>query len=132
VPRHDGPGAWAGAEADGDLVRSDAHPDTTSRRPTLIARTSEAEALSDGVWFVQHSDRSFRIRQSADGGVWIVRPAGDALLRVLIPDAVSVPPHDSDAELGPLWFAAALAPPISQKGTAAGAPSDAPGQRRRP
>jgi hypothetical protein len=116
MQRYDGPGAWAGAEADGTRRCSDAHPDTTSRRSTPIAHASEADVLGDGLRFGEHPERSFRIRQDADGGVWIVRRAGDALLRVLIPDALSVPPHDSDAELGPLWFSAAW-PGLSAKKT---------------
>jgi hypothetical protein len=56
VPRYDGPGAWAGAEA-GDRVCSDARPDTTSRRPTPIA----PDAATAAGWGDRPPPKSLRL-----------------------------------------------------------------------
>jgi hypothetical protein len=68
---------------------------------------SEADALSDGAWFGGHPERVFRARRGAEGEVWIVRRAGDVLLRAIIRDSLPTPTRDSDGELGPAWFLAA-------------------------
>ena len=132
MPRRLGPGAWVGAEADG--VRSNARPHIGSPRPAQLASNvasapgrrepplafetppvGEADALDDRVWFGKHQERSFRSRRGAGGSIWIVRRAGNALLRVLIPHPLSSPARDSDGELGPLWFAAAWPSLIAEK-----------------
>jgi hypothetical protein len=114
MPRHNGLGTLAGAaEADRDIAERRSRLDTALARAaqqapnTRIPPVREADALGDRMWFAQHPARICRSRRGADGGVWIICRSGDALLRVLIPPALSSPVRDSEGELGPLWFAAA-------------------------
>src|SRR5215470_15320862 len=55
---------------------------------------SEADALSDRAWFGEHPKRVFCARRGAERGVWIVRRAGDVLLRAVIRDSLPTPTRD--------------------------------------
>jgi hypothetical protein len=126
VPTEYGPGALAGAAEAGDWDIAGQRPSRAYGRAVQLPPEAadapgwwepsaslamppvdEANPLGDRVWFAQHPGRSFLSRRGADGGHWIVRRAGDVLLRVPIPPALSLPARDSDGELGPLWFASA-------------------------
>jgi hypothetical protein len=97
-----------------------------SRRPTVSAPRCDGssdparalpvvnanDALADGAWFDRHRDRRFR-SWGGDGGFWLIQKRHGVFLRTFTRDPV--PNTDTDAELGPAWFAAAYPELLSIK-----------------
>lgn len=73
-------------------------------RPT-IPPVSDIEATNDREWFAAHRGRLFRARRG-DGGVWLVRRQGGALLRTYEHRGRLGP--DTDVELAERWYRAAF------------------------
>jgi hypothetical protein len=150
VPTYGGSGALAGAAGAGDRdvaerrsrsntalagsaqTAPNAPPNSGCGGLLPIPAVSEADALSDRVWFAQHPERTFRHRLGTDDRVWIVRRAGDVLLRVPIAGVLSAPLHDNDRELGPTWFAAAWPELSAEEAQRRGRRAARQGPRRRP
>jgi len=83
MPRYDGPGAWAGAEAGGDRACGDARPDTTQapNLATTIAiarltpyRTGQMLAFLSVTTPSGIISHDWRLRVSRDGP-WIAPPS---------------------------------------------------------
>jgi hypothetical protein len=68
---------------------------------------TDFDAGNDQTWFAQHPDRLYFARQDAGGDWWIVKRAGDVLLRVQMSPPPARAPSDTDAVLAQLWTAAA-------------------------
>jgi len=70
---------------------------------TALLAVSDIEAIGDADWFAEHPSRRFRARRG-HRSVFIVRKAGDVLLRTIAP--ADTPVVDDDHNLAFAWFGA--------------------------
>ena len=71
----------------------------------VLPLVSAADAIDDVAWFDRHPRRRYRARRG-EGGLWPIRKVHDDVYLRTISGTGEVL-ADTDAELGPNWFAAA-------------------------